>query len=481
MKKVYLFILSLLLLGSLSASPVLADLSYEQGLTDWTVAQRADTWPSTSHEYTSDVVTDRYSDGVQSVRLGAKVIGDESPWEESDKTQTIVWKNGTYDLTHGLSVSVDMADIQHAIEQYDWGWGMEADLILSDGTNETRSLLWDYHEENTGGYGPAGLEDNLSTSTVTGADGNEWFRYRVPLTADKWYGTDFGGGPLSGLNLSSVKIGVVYAAINWHSSPQTLWANGLVDNVRIEYEPSTPTITGFINPTLACGAVTNIHTTTVDWTDSTGGVGGIVGYEYEVDYPKPDGSRGIWNTFFTSSQNTGSLNEGIHYINVRAKDSAGNYSEWSNVCSITADWTAPDVEITNPLDGSSLLGTVDIRGSVEDNNPHHYWFVVEDSSGVQVAGPGVVNDTSSFTDKLLLSWDTTSVPEGIYTIKLEARDAAGNKDDGSVDWHTVTVNNTPDNKDDCKKDGWESFGVFKNQGDCVSFVATGGKNLPAGE
>ena len=38
----------------------------------------------------------------------------------------------------------------------------------------------------------------------------------------------------------------------------------------------------------------------------------------------------------------------------------------------------------------------------------------------------------------------------------------------------------PTGKDQCKDDGWQTFGVFKNQGDCVSFVATGGKNSPAG-
>jgi hypothetical protein len=38
----------------------------------------------------------------------------------------------------------------------------------------------------------------------------------------------------------------------------------------------------------------------------------------------------------------------------------------------------------------------------------------------------------------------------------------------------------PTAKDECKDGGWQSFGVFKNQGDCVSFVATGGKNPPAG-
>lgn len=37
----------------------------------------------------------------------------------------------------------------------------------------------------------------------------------------------------------------------------------------------------------------------------------------------------------------------------------------------------------------------------------------------------------------------------------------------------------PVTKDECKKGGWESFGVFKNQGDCVSWVATGERNAPA--
>ena len=32
----------------------------------------------------------------------------------------------------------------------------------------------------------------------------------------------------------------------------------------------------------------------------------------------------------------------------------------------------------------------------------------------------------------------------------------------------------------CKGNGWTVFGIFKNQGDCVSYVATGGKNPPNG-
>jgi len=36
----------------------------------------------------------------------------------------------------------------------------------------------------------------------------------------------------------------------------------------------------------------------------------------------------------------------------------------------------------------------------------------------------------------------------------------------------------PTSKEQCKNGGWRNFPQFKNQGDCVSFVATGGKNRP---
>jgi hypothetical protein len=37
----------------------------------------------------------------------------------------------------------------------------------------------------------------------------------------------------------------------------------------------------------------------------------------------------------------------------------------------------------------------------------------------------------------------------------------------------------PTAKEQCKNGGWKAFGVFENQGDCVSFVETGGKNPPS--
>jgi Beta-propeller repeat len=38
----------------------------------------------------------------------------------------------------------------------------------------------------------------------------------------------------------------------------------------------------------------------------------------------------------------------------------------------------------------------------------------------------------------------------------------------------------PTSTDQCRNGGWKTFGVFKNQGDCVSFVASKGKNPPSG-
>jgi hypothetical protein len=37
----------------------------------------------------------------------------------------------------------------------------------------------------------------------------------------------------------------------------------------------------------------------------------------------------------------------------------------------------------------------------------------------------------------------------------------------------------PTSKDQCKNGGWQNFPGFKNQGECVHFVATGGKNPAA--
>lgn len=59
--------------------------------------------------------------------------------------------------------------------------------------------------------------------------------------------------------------------------------------------------------------------------------------------------------------------------------------------------------------------------------------------------------------------------------------AVGSYDNGSVRQTLAeSFRALPTSKDQCMNGGWQSFGVFENEGDCVSFVATGGKNPPGG-
>ena len=48
------------------------------------------------------------------------------------------------------------------------------------------------------------------------------------------------------------------------------------------------------------------------------------------------------------------------------------------------------------------------------------------------------------------------------------------------DLQVVDAPPLPTTKEQCKGGGWRAYAVFKNQGDCVSFVATAGRNGPAG-
>jgi len=54
--------------------------------------------------------------------------------------------------------------------------------------------------------------------------------------------------------------------------------------------------------------------------------------------------------------------------------------------------------------------------------------------------------------------------------------------EGNVSTGDITVVDAPPlptSKEQCKNGGWRTFGAFRNQGDCVSFVATRGKNPPS--
>jgi len=141
--------------------------------------------------------------------------------------------------------------------------------------------------------------------------------------------------------------------------------------------------------------------------------------------------------------NKDSCVDGYYKVVARAYDNIGNSKK--EITYIYIDTVSPVVEITAPLNDSLVNESLSIIGSVSDLNLSHYWFVVQDENGAIVAGPGVVYDAGPDV-AIMFDWDTTIVDDGLYTIKLEARDLAGNKDSNSVQWVTVEVDNTPPDK-----------------------------------
>jgi hypothetical protein len=241
-------------------------------------------------------------------------------------------------------------------------------------------------------------------------------------------------------------------------------------------DTTAPAIPTHIYP--ANNSFVNVHDFTFTWSAVTDPSNPVT-YDWEASYANTvSGAGGGFTSVLAAhnGQSTPSVYspgtpDNPYFWHVRAVDAVGNKRDWSTPTKVTVDTIAPDVAITNPLNGATLKNTVAVKGTVTDVNPDHYYAVVTNSSNAVVAGPGVVNSTVSFTDQLLFNFNTKLVPNGSYTLVLEARDAAQNKDAGSVANTSVTVHNVPKNKDDCKNNHWKFYpDMFRNQGQCVSYV-----------
>lgn len=228
--------------------------------------------------------------------------------------------------------------------------------------------------------------------------------------------------------------------------------------------PSVPVLVSPANNTIAGIGSPWVTNPLMDWQDSTTTcpLPTTFTYQYESYHSYDPGTVTLSGLAYSSAWLSSSqipapgTPDGVYYWHVRARDSFGHISSWSAPWKLTVDTRAPIVKIDSPADGLIITGPTDIRATVTDQNPHHYWFVIQDSGGATIAGPGTVNRDTSFTNQVIFSWDPTSLPDGQYTFKLEARDAAGNKDPNlapvladpevpsdSVDWISVTLDQSP--------------------------------------
>ena len=82
-------------------------------------------------------------------------------------------------------------------------------------------------------------------------------------------------------------------------------------------------------------------------------------------------------------------------------------------------------------------------------------------------------------------WDVVSSPQAVAAFKLtlvvSTLAVLTTAVFGTIRLGDITVRdapNVPASKQQCKNGDWHNFPDFKNEGQCVSFVATGGKKQP---
>ncbi len=112
-----------------------------------------------------------------------------------------------------------------------------------------------------------------------------------------------------------------------------------------------------------------------------------------------------------------------------ARDVAGNVTTSAGITvTVANDLTPPSVSLTAPAAGASVTGTVTVAASASDN---------VGVIGVQFKLGGANLGAEAMTSPYSVSWNTTTVAEGSYTLTAVARDAAGNTTTSAGD--TVTV------------------------------------------
>jgi len=142
------------------------------------------------------------------------------------------------------------------------------------------------------------------------------------------------------------------------------------------------------------------------------------------------GTASASGTSGSASWTLPALADGDYELRIGANDAAGNNATVRT--SVIVDTVAPDVTISTPSPGLVVApGTIiPLVGSISEAHPFRTYVAVQ----------GVDSDIDETgLTSVSRSIDTTGFASGTYIAQIEARDAAGNKDSGSIAKVTFTV------------------------------------------
>ena len=138
--------------------------------------------------------------------------------------------------------------------------------------------------------------------------------------------------------------------------------------------------------------------------------------------------------------NDQNLKEGVYAYALKAIDFAGNESGPSNQVKLSVDLTGPEAKIRSPLDGARVGGLVEIKGTAYSPDDFKQYRVYIGQGSSPSAWALIRTSPLSTSYGSLVQWDTIGLPQGVYSIRLEAEDLTGNINTYQV---SVWIDNTP--------------------------------------
>ncbi|HEY6504384.1 MAG TPA: Ig-like domain-containing protein [Chitinophagaceae bacterium] len=230
---------------------------------------------------------------------------------------------------------------------------------------------------------------------------------------------------LNGANLGSEDLTFPYS-VSWNTTTVIDGSYTLTARTRDaagNVTTSSPVVVDVLNnppdvqfPTVsitspAAGDVLGTISVTADAGDNVG----VAGVQFLIDGVNL-GAEDISAPYSVNWSTTSTAN-GAHTLTARARDAAGNTTtSTAIIVNVSNDVEVPTVAITLPAAGI-IAGSINIDADANDNIG---------VAGVQFLLNGVNLGTEDLLSPYSISWNTSTVVDGSYTLTARARDAAGN-------------------------------------------------------